>query len=71
MYEGVVQLRPEDACSLAGKYEWQIVTGATSLVARAAGLAPLASFITADVHLMHSDAYDNAPLQSPMAPSVP
>jgi hypothetical protein len=55
MYEGVVQLRPEDARSLAGKYEWQVVTGATSLVSPGPQVWPaLASFVTADVRWMHS-----------------
>jgi hypothetical protein len=65
MYQGVVQLGPEAARSLAGKYEWQAVTGVPSSAPSEPQVWPaLASFVMADAHWMHSDAYDAVPPQS-------
>jgi hypothetical protein len=65
MYEGVVQLRPDTVRALAGKYEWHSVTDVASLGPDGPQVwQALASFVTTGTRWMHSDAYDQAPLQS-------
>ncbi|RAY13494.1 hypothetical protein DPM19_20800 [Actinomadura craniellae] len=61
-YQGVVRLRPEDARSLAARYDWRPVAAASESEPQV--WPALAKFVPGDVRWLHSDAYDQAPPQS-------
>ena len=61
-YQGVVQLHPEDARSLAANYHWQPVAAATSSETQVLQVwSGLAEFVPDNVRWLYSDAYDQAP----------
>ncbi|HEU5108290.1 MAG TPA: hypothetical protein VFT95_07010 [Micromonosporaceae bacterium] len=63
-YQGVVRLRPADARSLAGRYEWQPVVAASSSAADVMRVWPaLSPFVASDVRWLHNDSYDEMPPQ--------